>query len=113
MTREQARLLIPAFEVHAPEMAKIVTAYADGEIVEFRLDADDWDALENLSFNWPAENYRIKPKTPPFTPPAELWINVYPTCSNLPSYAYIDRAEADRLRYRNAGGVCARYVLEP
>jgi hypothetical protein len=54
-TREQTKELLP-----------ILTAYADGKVVEFNGNEDDmapyWGVCEYLHFTHPANRYRVKPE---------------------------------------------------
>ena len=61
MDRESAKKLLP-----------IITAFAEGKVVE-RKDSDGlWVVVNNPRFNDGPENYRLKPE------PKEIWVNEYP-----------------------------------
>ena len=62
MNREQAKALLP-----------IITAFAEGKEVQFLTSTHEWhkDKLENISFQYEPERYRIKPE------PLKVWINVH------------------------------------
>ena len=57
---------------HAKELLPIITAFANGEDVEFhRLDVG-WTTIVSPSFDSEPANYRIAPK------PRKVWVNEYP-----------------------------------
>lgn len=62
MNREQAKALLP-----------IITAFAEGKEIQFLTSTREWhkDKLENISFQYEPERYRIKPE------PLKVWINVF------------------------------------
>lgn len=64
MNREQAKELLP-----------IIQAFADGKTVQFKNSFEDWIDCDNIMFNRPPKDYRIKPepKYRPFKNVEECW----------------------------------------
>lgn len=64
MNRQQAKDLLP-----------IIQAFAEGKIIEFKSAFGKWTACNDALFNYPPENYRIKPeqKYRPFANKEECW----------------------------------------
>lgn len=64
MTREQAKELLP-----------VIQAFAEGKTVQFKNSFEDWIDCDNIMFNWPPKDYRIKPepKYRPFKDAEECW----------------------------------------
>lgn len=53
----------------AKDLLPIIQAYADGKTIQYRLNpSETFHDCSNLSFQEPAEHYRIKPE------PREFWI---------------------------------------
>lgn len=64
MNREQAK-----------ELLSIIQAFAEGKTVQFKNSFEDWIDCDNIMFNWPPKDYRIKsePKYRPFANAEECW----------------------------------------
>lgn len=64
MNREQAKELLP-----------VIQALAEGKTVQFKNSFEDWIDCDNIMFNWPPKDYRIKPepKYRPFKDAEECW----------------------------------------
>lgn len=64
MNRQQAKDLLP-----------IIQAFAEGKIIEFKSAFGKWTACNDALFNYPPEDYRIKPeqKYRPFKNADECW----------------------------------------
>ena len=64
MNRERAKELLP-----------IIHAFAEGKTVQFKNSFEDWIDCDNIMFNWPPKDYRIKPepKYRPFKDAEECW----------------------------------------
>lgn len=64
MNRERAKELLP-----------LIQAFADGKTVQFKNSFEDWIDCDNIMFNWPPKDYRIKPepKYRPFKDAEECW----------------------------------------
>lgn len=64
MNRERAKELLP-----------IIHAFAEGKTVQFKNSFEDWIDCDNIMFNWPPKDYRIKPepKYRPFANAEECW----------------------------------------
>ncbi len=64
MNREQAKEMLP-----------IIKAFAEGKTVQFKNSFEDWIDCDNIMFNWPPKDYRIKPepKYRPFKDAEECW----------------------------------------
>ena len=58
---------------HAKELLPIITAFANGEDIEFKVSADQWNPLGSYNFEGKPKYYRIKPK------PRVAFINEYPS----------------------------------
>jgi hypothetical protein len=56
---------------HAKELLPIITAFADGEDVQFRIGAHTWTTKDPIEFNSDPKLYRIAPK------PRKIWVNEY------------------------------------
>ena len=58
---------------HAKELLPIITAFANGEDVQFRVsDTSNWQSREGPDFSGSPRLYRIAPK------PRKVWVNIYP-----------------------------------
>lgn len=64
MNREQAKELLP-----------IIQAFAEGKTIEFKNTFGDWINCDEIMFNRPPKDYRIKPdpKYRPFKDAVECW----------------------------------------
>lgn len=64
MNRQQAKDLLP-----------IIQAFAEGKTIEFKNTFGDWINCDEVMFNWPTKDYRIKPepKYRPFKNAEECW----------------------------------------
>lgn len=64
MNRQQAKDLLP-----------IIQAFAEGKIIEFKSAFGKWTDCNDVLFNYPPKNYRIKPgqKYRPFANKEECW----------------------------------------
>ncbi len=64
MNRERAKELLP-----------IILAFADGKTIEFKNTFGDWINCDEIMFNRPPKDYRIKPdpKCRPFANAEECW----------------------------------------
>lgn len=64
MNRQQAKDLLP-----------IIQAFAEGKTVQFKNSFEDWIDCDNIMYNWPPKDYRIKPepKYRPFKDAEECW----------------------------------------
>jgi len=82
MTRENAKELLP-----------ILTAFANGEEVQFN-NGLSWKTQNELSFEGNPQHYRIAPK------PRKVWVNEYKSGS---AYIHSTKGEADQ---------CARWSCE-
>jgi hypothetical protein len=81
MTRERAKQLLP-----------IITAFANGEDVQFLTEIGYWTnfgASVRLSFDEDPSRYRITPK------PRKVWVNEYSSPSGGTFYGYATKQEAD------------------
>lgn len=97
---------------NAKDYLPLVQALADGKVIQYqykRADlSSDWMDLESdVSFDQPAERYRIKPE------PREIWANRYPDgYESLADYASKDEAIAKDHTKGRATQVRYREVLE-
>lgn len=64
MNRQEAKELLP-----------VIQAFAEGKTVQFKNSFEDWIDCDNIMFNWPPKDYRIKPepKYRPFKDAEECW----------------------------------------
>ena len=64
MNRQQAKELLP-----------IIQAFAEGGSIEFKNNFGKWIECDEVLFNWPPKDYRIKPepKYHPFANAEECW----------------------------------------
>lgn len=64
MNRQEAKELLP-----------VIQAFAEGKTVQFKNSFEDWIDCDNIMFNWPPKDYRIKPspKYRPFANAEECW----------------------------------------
>ena len=64
MNRQEAKELLP-----------VIQAFAEGKTVQFKNSFEDWIDCDNIIFNRPSKNYRIKPepKYRPFKDAKECW----------------------------------------
>lgn len=64
MNRQEAKELLP-----------VIQAFAEGKTVQFKNSFEDWIDCDNIMFNWPPKDYRIKPepKYRPFKNAEECW----------------------------------------
>lgn len=64
MNRQEAKELLP-----------VIQAFAEGKTVQFKNSFEDWIDCDNIMFNWPPKDYRIKPspKYRPFANTEECW----------------------------------------
>ncbi|MCS4234456.1 hypothetical protein [Stenotrophomonas sp. BIGb0135] len=56
---------------NAKDYLPLVQALADGKVIQWRDHYGVWRDMEELSYPWPADHYRIKPET------KEIWVNQY------------------------------------
>ena len=84
MNREKAKALLP-----------VITAYANGEIIQIDMSGVWVDANINLTFNDPADAYRIKPKPRTF-----YGIRmVGPSCNSVAVYSSKEERDAKWLQF--------------
>lgn len=64
MNRQEAKELLP-----------VIQAFAEGKTVQFKNSFEDWIDCDNIMFNRPPKDYRIKPepKYRPFKDAEECW----------------------------------------
>lgn len=64
MNRQEAKELLP-----------VIQAFAEGKTVQFKNSFEDWIDCDNIMFNRPPKDYRIKPspKYRPFANAEECW----------------------------------------
>lgn len=57
------------------ELLPVIQAFAEGKTVQFKNSFEDWIDCDNIMFNWPPKDYRIKPepKYRPFKDAEECW----------------------------------------
>lgn len=87
----------------ARDYLPLVHALAEGKMIEHEGGAG-WYVVKEVSFDSPAERYRIKPE------PREVWFNRYPDGSEFGRYTC--REEAVEMASIGAVQVCWREVIE-
>jgi hypothetical protein len=92
---------------HAKELLPIITAFANGEEVQYKNTRGQWDIPDEygLSFIERPDYYRIAPK------PRKVWVNEYP--KGLTLHCFITREEADEADVCKTRIACYELELPP